>query len=128
MSKLNSNRQYELSKEIVRKMQDVFTSHSVSQDEVKEIIYNYYKDYNVVIDPHTAVGIKSAQKCEEEFYIKVFLATAHPAKFNDTVSEIIGNNDYIPLKVKSMMELDDYYVILENDVMMIKKFLEDKIK
>tara|TARA_B100000941_G_C28505500_1_gene557062 strand:+ start:1280 stop:2677 length:1398 start_codon:yes stop_codon:yes gene_type:complete len=128
MSKLNSNRQYELSKEIVRKMQDVFTSHSVSQDEVKEIIYNYYKDYNVVIDPHTAVGIKSAQKCEEEFDIKVFLATAHPAKFNDTVSEIIGNNDYIPLKVKSMMELDDYYVILENDVMMIKKFLEDKIK
>ena len=109
-------------------MREVFSSHSVNQNEVKDVIHNYYKDYNIVIDPHTAVGIGSANKCDEEFDIKVFLATAHPAKFNDTVSEIIGNKDFIPLKVKDMMELDDNYVILENDVMIIKKFLEDKIK
>ncbi len=128
MLKLNTNREYRLSKEVLRKMRDVFSSHSVSQDEVKDIINNYYKDYDVVIDPHTAVGIGSADKCEEEFDIKVSLATAHPAKFNNTVSEIIGNDDFIPSKVKSMMELDDNYVILENDVIMVKKFLEDKIK
>ena len=128
MLKLKSNHQYELSKEIITKMQDVFSSYSVSQDEVKEIISSFYKDYNIVIDPHTAVGLGSAQKCEQEFDIKISLATAHPAKFNDTVSEIIGNDDFIPSKVKNMMELDDNYVILENDAIMIKKFLEDKIK
>ena len=128
MIKLNTNRQYELSKEILRKMRSVFSSHSVSQDEVKDIIKSYYKDYHVVIDPHTAVGIGSAYKCEDEFDIKVFLATAHPAKFNNTVSDIIGNDDFIPPKVKSMMELDDNYVILENNAIMVKKFLEDKIK
>mgnify|MGYP001217679102 FL=1 len=128
MLQLNTNRQYQLSNEILRKMREVFSSHSVHQNEVKDVIHNYYKDYNIVIDPHTAVGIGSANKCDEEFDIKVFLATAHPAKFNDTVSEIIGNKDFIPLKVKDMMELDDNYVILENDVMIIKKFLEDKIK
>ena len=82
----------------------------------------------MIIDPHTAVGLGSANKCEERFDIKVTLATAHPAKFNDTVSEIVGTDDFIPLKVRDMMELDDNYVILDNDVMMIKKFLEDKIK
>ena len=128
MLKLKSNRQYELTNEIVSKMKDVFSSYSVSQDEVKAIISSFYKDYNIVIDPHTAVGLCSAQKCEQEFDIKIFLATAHPAKFNDTVSEIIGNDDFIPSKVKNMMELDDNYVILENDAIMIKKFLEDKIK
>ena len=128
MLKLNTDRQYELSKEILRKIRDVFTSYSVTQDEVKDIIKNYYRDYNVVIDPHTAVGLGSAFKCEEEFDIKVSLATAHPAKFNTTVSAIIGNDDFIPSKVKSMMELDDNYVILENDAIIVKKFLEDKIK
>tara|TARA_B100000614_G_scaffold258933_1_gene282407 strand:+ start:1967 stop:3367 length:1401 start_codon:yes stop_codon:yes gene_type:complete len=128
MSNLKSNRKYELSKEIVEKMQNVFSSHSVSQQEVKEIIQNYFKDYNVIIDPHTAVGLGSANKCEEGFDIKVTLATAHPAKFNDTVSEIVGSDDFIPLKVRDMMERDDNYVILDNDVMMVKKFLEDKIK
>ena len=128
MSNLKSNRKYELSKEIVKRMQNVFSSHSVSQQEVKEIIQNCFKDYNVIIDPHTAVGLGSANKCEEGFDIKVTLATAHPAKFNDTVSEIVGSDDFIPLKVRDMMELDDNYVILDNDVMMVKKFLEDKIK
>ncbi len=128
MLKLNSNHQYELSREIVQKMQDIFTSYSVSQDEVKKIIRNFYNDFNIVIDPHTAVGLGSACKSKEEFDIKISLATAHPAKFNDTVSEIIGNDNFMPSRVKSMMELDDHYVILENDAIIIKKFLEDKIK
>ena len=128
MLKLNSNHQYELSREIVQKMQNTFTSYSVSQDEVKKIIRNFYNDFNIVIDPHTAIGLGSAYKSKEEFDIKITLATAHPAKFNDTVSEIIGNDSFMPSRVKSMMELDDHYVILENDAIIIKKFLEDKIK
>ena len=128
MLKLNSNHQYELSREIVQKMQNTFTSYSVSQDEVKKIIRNFYNDFNIVIDPHTAIGLGSAYKSKEEFDIKITLATAHPAKFNDTVSEIIGNDNFMPSRVKSMMELDDHYVILENDAIIIKKFLEDKIK
>ena len=128
MLKLNSDHQYELSNQIVKKMRDVFSSYSVSQDEVKEIIHNFYNNYNIVIDPHTAIGLGSANKSEDEFDIKVSLATAHPAKFSDTVSEIIGSDDFIPPKVKTMMELDDNYFILENNAIMVKEFLEDKIK
>ena len=58
------------------------------------------------------------------------LEIINSSKKDETILIIMVNwlHEYSEIKVKDMMELDDNYVILENDVMIIKKFLEDKIK
>lgn len=67
-----------------------FTAVSVSEEDVLETISDFYKKHGYVLDPHTAVGVKAAEKCKTASVPMVCLATAHPAKFSETVSEATG--------------------------------------
>ncbi len=49
----------------------------------------------VVLDPHTAVGVAAARRLEGEEPI-VVAATAHPAKFADVVRTAIGHPVPLP--------------------------------
>lgn len=64
---------------------DTFTSSRTSDEEIASIIEKVYKKYNYVVDPHTACGF--AGSFDEP---KLILATAHPAKFPDTIEKAIG--------------------------------------
>jgi len=68
------------------KMRAVISSTSHTDQEVKAAIAELFDRYAYVADPHTAIaylGAKSAQA-------RLFLSTAHPAKFRDVVEPIIG--------------------------------------
>lgn len=64
---------------------------SVSDAEATRCIADVYERTGYVLDPHTAVGYEAAKShnatAEEP---TVILATAHPAKFPDTVEAMIG--------------------------------------
>ena len=64
---------------------DTFTSSRTSDDEIALIIEKVYKKYGYVVDPHTACGF--AGNFKEPSLV---LATAHPAKFPDTIENSIG--------------------------------------
>ena len=87
-----------------------------------------YQKYKKIIDPHTAVGLASSLKCSDAYDLKITLATAHPAKFKDTVSGILNNDLFITDKVKSIMNMKEDMIILDNDVTIVKEFLMDNIK
>ena len=53
--------------------------------------------------------------------------TAHPAKFKDTVSNIINNNEFVPEHIINMMKKDDNLVILDNNIDIIKNYLKENI-
>ena len=70
---------------------DVFLATAVSQVTTLETIRKLFVDYGYVADPHTAVGIAASR----HFDIpgpKVCIATAHPAKFPESVNESIGRD------------------------------------
>lgn len=50
-----------------------------------------YERFGYVVDPHTAVGVSAAASCGVQTPI-VTLATAHPAKFPESVNEAIGKD------------------------------------
>jgi len=93
---------------------------SVSQDETKTTIKFIYEKYNYLIDPHTAVAYSGYQKLVTRTAISqnntdyIFVSTAHPAKFNVTMKNIVGLNPMLPclenLKNKPMEKY-----ILKND-------------
>ncbi len=128
MSKLNSNRQYELSKEILRKMQDVFTSHSVSQDDVIiiKLHHTFHFQWYIIIIPnnfrHCIIKLCGVSSCQKYFYIEFFFT------FLCRSYSYCGMWIYYNIIVFIVVVDNFLYFILENDVMMIKKFLEDKIK
>jgi len=71
---------------------------------IKEVFDHYY---GYVMCPHTAVGylgLKDYLAGMEEPAIGIVLATAHPAKFIDTVEETIGEKVQLPDSLKAAME------------------------
>ena len=64
-----------------------FASRAVTEQETLTCIKETH-DKGYLLDPHTAVGVKAAQKLGIQNAI--CLATAHPAKFEEAVTEAIG--------------------------------------
>ena len=57
-----------------------------------------------VCDPHGACGFRALQEGLEPGETGIFLETAHPAKFKDTVDSILGKSIDIPAKLKAFMQ------------------------
>jgi len=127
MKELKHHNSYTIKPEILKKIKNLFCSYSVSQEEVINTINKLYKESNIVIDPHTAVGLRSSQKCSSVYDLYVTLSTAHPAKFKDTVSNIVKNESYIPAKINDILNLEEKMIILENDMLSVKNFITKNI-
>ena len=87
MNDLKEVGRFSLDATYMNKLSD-FVSYSVSQEETLELIKDCYKDYNYLIDPHTAVGYGSYLKYKK--YAKnhvVVVSTASPFKFPKTILE-----------------------------------------
>jgi threonine synthase len=127
MKELKHHNSYTIKPEILKKIRNSFCSYSVSQEEVIKTIKEFYDYSNIVIDPHTAVGLKSSRKCSSAYDLYVTLSTAHPAKFKDAVSNIVKNESYIPAKIKDILNLEEKMIILENDMLSVKHFITKNI-
>ncbi|HEY4988510.1 MAG TPA: threonine synthase [Opitutaceae bacterium] len=65
---------------------DTFTSSRCTDAEIHGIIRQVHRAYGYIVDPHTACGFKDLDATRPS----VVLATAHPAKFPDTIRAAIG--------------------------------------
>lgn len=63
-----------------------FSSSRTNDGEIRRVISRVFQDYGYLVDPHTACGLT---QMENQNY-QVVLATAHPAKFPDTILECVG--------------------------------------
>jgi threonine synthase len=102
-----------------------FTSYSINEKDTKEKINSVYKKFNIVIDPHTAVGLKAASKYLDANNndIVITLATAHPSKFTNSVSSILGFNPKLPNGYRDITNIDEDYIILENSYNLVKQYI-----
>jgi threonine synthase len=64
---------------------------AVATDETLATIRDVYQRNNYVVDPHTAVGIAAAKRLTVAGPM-VCLATAHPAKFPESVDTTLGKS------------------------------------
>ena len=66
--------------------------------EVLECIAGTHRRTGMILDPHSAIGLAAleAARARHPDAYGVFLATAHPAKFGDTVSGAIGREVPLP--------------------------------
>ena len=104
-----------------------FISESLSEDETKNVIKKMNENYNVLVDPHTAIGIGVLDKLSNDG-VNVILSTAHPSKFPEAVKQVTGKNPELPPEIKKTIEEKEKFDILPNDLNLIKKFIKEKAK
>ena len=83
-----------------------FTAMSFSDAETRKAMKKVYDESNYVMDPHGAVGylgLKEFLKINPDYH-GVFLETAHPVKFLETVENTIGQKISVPESIKSMRD------------------------
>lgn len=83
-----------------------FSSYSFSDDETKKAILEIYKNSKYIAEPHGAVGFLGLKKelQSKPNSIGIFLETAHPIKFSDSVEEILSVKLPIPKQIESVLD------------------------
>lgn len=88
MDDLNQNGVYEISSDLLEKIQDVFKAGWLNEDEVLDTIKTCFEQTGYLLDTHTAIGYgvyKEYQKTSGDEIKTIILATASPYKFADSV-------------------------------------------
>ena len=71
--------------------------------QIAETMKEVWKGNHYLLDPHGACGFRALQEGLQAGETGIFLETAHPAKFKDTVEKIIGEAVQIPEKLQAFM-------------------------
>ena len=82
-----------------------------------------YEKYGVMIDPHTADGLKVALEKRTPNTPMVVLETALPAKFEETIVEALGQPPTRPKAMQGIEALPQRVEIMDADAEAIKRFI-----
>lgn len=113
---LYNNSHLEISKDI--------TGYRFSDEEVKQALKETYQSKGYLMDPHGTIGYMALKDyLSKHKALGVFLETAHPAKFLDTVEPIIGRKVDIPAKLQKFMDGESKTTPLTNKFEDLKDYL-----
>ena len=96
MEQLNQNGVYEISLDLLEKMQSLFKAGWLDEQGVLNTIQTCFEETGYLLDTHTAIGYgvyKEYQKAFRDQTKTIILATASPYKFADSVYHALTNQD-----------------------------------
>ncbi|MDD3494600.1 MAG: threonine synthase [Dysgonamonadaceae bacterium] len=111
---------YDQSHEAIK--QDI-SGNTYSDVEIKNTIRTVYEKTGYLLDPHGACAYQALKDEKKPDETGVFLATAHPAKFKETVEECIGSTIEIPQRLSAFMRRKKQSHLLSTDFNLFKKTL-----
>lgn len=98
-----------------------FTSSRSNDREIEQIIKEVYAKYSYVADPHTACGFAAASGAPE-----LVLATAHPAKFPETIESTVGQKSQHH-SLEALKQLEEVKYSVEATPAAIKAFMRQHL-
>jgi len=117
---------YVLDSKKLNKINENFLSVRMNEKETLEIISSVYKQFNVVLDPHTAIGYGAFDK-HNLIGNNIVLGTAHPSKFPDAILRAIKTNVNLPSELMFILDEKENYDVIENDVEKVKQHIKDRL-
>ena len=126
MKHIKDNGKYIIDDDKLKKINQDFLSARMSEQETLDVIKNTYKKYNMVLDPHTAIGYGAFDKQNLKGN-NIVLATAHPCKFPDAILKAINLKSDLPDELKFVLDEKENYSIIDNNLKKIEHYILDKI-
>ena len=94
-----------------------------TDDQIRETVKRAFDETGYLLDPHGACGYRALEEGLNPDETGVFLETAHPAKFLQTVEGIIGKEMRIPEKLQAFMRGTKQSVPMSKDFASFKAYL-----
>ena len=99
---------------------------SFSDEETLRIMHDVERRHQYVLDPHTAVGVLGWQSYAKQSHAStqgIVLATAHPAKFAETVARAIGVRPEMPERLAAFLDRPKKSIPFPNRFPELQEFL-----
>lgn len=93
-----------------------------TDEQIRETVKKVYQETGYLLDPHGACGYRALEEGLQPQETGVFLETAHPAKFLETVEAIIGEEVEIPAKLQAFLRQEKKSIPVERDFDSFKTF------
>jgi len=106
-----------------RVAQSGFVSGKSSNRDRLATIRNVFSKYSVMIDPHTADGVKVGLEHREVGVPLICLETALPAKFGATIRDALGREPQRPAEFQDLERLPQRFTVIEADAEAVKRYI-----
>lgn len=97
-----------------------------SNKQICETMQQVYKETGYVLDPHGACGYAGLRDSLQNGETGIFLETAHPAKFLETVEKCLNTTIEIPKKLQAFMQNEKQSIPMAKEFEVFKKYLITK--
>ena len=94
-----------------------------SDNAIKSAILECFAETKYLLDPHGACGYLALKETLKDDENGVFLETAHPIKFKDTVELVIGKRLEVPEKIQAFMNGKKQTVLMSKEFSDFKTYL-----
>ena len=116
-----------------QKVRQVFDSASIDDDTTCKVIADEFHASGVLLDPHSAVGVKAARLCEPSGEGAasdspvITLATAHPAKFHEAVTAAGLDSPPLPAHLSDLYEREERCHRVANDLGAVTSYIRGRL-
>ena len=115
MNNLANQGGFNVDKKIIKQILKDFDSGSVTDNDTVTTIDYFYHSREVILCPHSAIGVRVAQDFVNAGETVISLGTAHPAKFKDTVESALNISIPIPLPLKDLIKKNENVKVISPD-------------
>ena len=126
MKSIKEKGKYVIGKESLDKINIDFLSSSIDENEILKTIKTVYEKFNIVLDPHSAIGYGAFDKVNLKGN-NIVLATAHPCKFPNAIEKALNLKAELPNELAYILDEKENYDIIENNIIKIKQHIKKRI-
>ena len=119
----NFARIYDLYSKDWKAIRNDITGATYNDGQIADTMRQVYQQTGYVCDPHGACGYRALSERLMPGEVGVFLETAHPAKFKQTVDGILSSDIDIPAKLQAFMQGTKQSVEMTKNFDDFKRFL-----
>ena len=126
MNDLLAKGSFKLCQEEIEIIKKDFCAEKINDQETLSIIKKINIESKFILDPHTATAVGAANKIGK-LKDTIILGTAHPYKFLETVKKATGEEIKAPPQVSNIVDKEEKFDIIDNDISKIKNYILKKI-
>src|SRR5205085_12658371 len=121
----NFVRVLELFQDEIPRLENIFSSVSITDKETADTIAEVFRQYRYTLDPHGAVGYLALETWLENHPGQkgIFLETAHPIKFPEAVEKYTGSALTMPESMQGILDKKKVSTRMTANYSSLKDFL-----
>ena len=112
--------------ELTQLRSDIFAAGSSTHADRLDTIRMIHEKYGVLIDPHTADGVKVGLEYRDVGVPLIALETAKAAKFSATIHEAIGKDPPVLTSFSRLLDLPERFEVMDVNPSLIKSYIGKK--